>query len=315
MGLGRIRNRIRTSCVILALAALGVWALPTPAATILLNESAVHVGVSSSDGGSLTTTTGAIQNTMGTGSRKVWTYFTSNHAAPDGNQPHNAVTQVGVGDSLTASINFVLPNGATSAGTGKDFRFGLFHDPTNARLQTDTNSDSGGGAWDDALGYTVNFPLNATSSGATPIQVGKRTSNASPNLNATSAAYTFAPSGGTAFSVAASTTYTAKVTLNRVSASQLDVTASVLQGTTVLSTVTVSDTGTAFGGTAIVGTLPGNNVPYSNFDHLFWRMSSNVEASHINLTNFFVEYNPIPEPASLGLLSLAMVAFARRRRA
>src|SRR5688572_24707897 len=60
------------------------WADGSRAENNLPTESAVHAGVSGTDGGSLTTTTGALQNVMGTGSRKIWTYFTSDNSAPDG---------------------------------------------------------------------------------------------------------------------------------------------------------------------------------------------------------------------------------------
>ena len=330
MGLGRFSNRIQKTCFAFALFVVGALAVRSNAAVLLNDswadgsrteanlptESPVWAGVSGTDGGSLAVTTGALQNTMGTSSRKIWTYFTSDNSAPDGNQPHNAVTSLGVGGTLKTSVSFTLPAGATSASTGKDFRFGIFHDPTNARVQTNSNSDSGGGFWDDATGYNVNLPLNSVGSGTNPLQVGKRTNNSSPNISATGSAYTLAPSGGAAYALSASTVYTLELLLNRVSAGQLDVTATLKDGSTVLSTLTAADTGAAFGGTAITPTLPGSGAPYSNFDQLFWRMSSATEASQINITNFFVELTPgVPEPASLALLSFGLLGIGRRRRA
>src|SRR5262245_16543208 len=123
--------------------------------TALPNDSATYVGVSTSDGGSLAVVPGALKNVMGTSSRKNWTYFTSDFSVPDGNLTHNAVTHLNVGDTLTASLTLTLPNGATSASTSKDFRFGLFLDPTDPRVQADVNSDGGGGTspWQDETGY------------------------------------------------------------------------------------------------------------------------------------------------------------------
>ncbi|WP_428938651.1 PEP-CTERM sorting domain-containing protein [Fontivita pretiosa] len=286
--------------------------------TNLPNESAVYVGVSGSDGGSFSVVPGALQNIMGTSSRKNWTYFTADLSVPDGNQPHNAVTQLNVGEILNASMSFRLPNGATNnpGSAGRDFRFGIFHDPTDPRVQVDVNSDGGGGTapWTDALGYAVQIPLNSNPTNTTALfQVGKRTTS-NTSLLGSGGAYTFAPTGGAPVAVAANTEYTLELSLSVVSSSQLDVTASLRQGSTVLSTYTVSDTGTAFGGTAIgSGLLPGSQGIYLNFDQLFFRMSSNTTASQVDITNFRVEL--IPEPASLGLIGLAGLALGRRRRA
>jgi hypothetical protein len=262
----------------------------------------------------LTTTTGALQNVMGTGSRKIWTYFTSDNSAPDGNQPHNAVTQIAPGDGIRASISFMLPNGATSATTGKDFRFGLFWDPTDARVQIDTNNDSGGAAlpWGDAVGYMVQMPLNATSSGANPFQLGKRTSSANTGLVSSNSSYTLAPTGGVPFALAEDVVYTAELEINMISPTQSLVSIALKQGATVLSAYSTFDNGANFGGTAIVGALPGNTLPYVNFDQLMWRHSSNVQASQIDLTNFKIE--AIPEPGSIGLIAVAMMGLTRRRR-
>jgi hypothetical protein len=260
---------------------------------------------------------GSLDFTVPTNSLKIWTYFTSNNSAPDGNQPHNAVTSLAVGDMLTAETSFRLPAGAsTTAGTGKNFRFGVFHDPTDARVLADVNSDGGGtgNPWTDALGYMVQLPLHGSSSGNNPILIGKRTTSNS-SLAGSSGAYTLAPTGGNSYSLAANTVYTVQLMLNRVSAAQLDVTASVKQGDTVLSTVTASDTGTAFGGTAIAGgLLSGSQNVYTSFDQLFIRNSDSTQINpqpngDLRLTNFRVDHKPVPEPATVALLGLAAMGW------
>jgi hypothetical protein len=87
-----------------------------------------------------------------------------------------------------------------------------------------------------------------------------------------------------------------------------------MQGSTVLSTYTVSDTGSAFGGAALVGALPGNNAIYTNFDQLFFRNSDASQAAALSFTNWRVE-TAVPEPTSIVLLGLAgsLLAAARRR--
>lgn len=289
------------------------WADGDRTNTNLPTDSPTWIGQSSGNG-SNSVSPGSLNFTLPTNSLKVWEYFTSDNSAPDVNQPHNSVTQLGVGSQLTASTSFTLPQGATAASTGKNFRVGLFFDPTDARVESDTNSDGGGGTapWTDALGYAVQLPLNSSSSGNNPFQIGKRTASNS-SLIGSGSAYTFAPTGGQAYSLAANTNYTLQMLLNVVSASQLDVTVSLLQGSTVLSTYTVSDSGAAFGGTALVGSLPGNNAIYTNFDQLFFRNSDNTQATALSFTNWRVE--TVPEPTSILLLGMAgsLLATVRRR--
>jgi hypothetical protein len=290
------------------------WADADRTNTNLPTDSPTWIGQSSGNG-SNSVSAGSLNFTLPTNSLKVWEYFTSDNSAPDANQPHNSVTQIGVGSRLTASTSFTLPQGATAASTSKNFRVGLFFDPTDARVESDTNSDGGGGTapWTDALGYAVQLPLNSSTSGNNPFQIGKRTASNS-SLLGSSGAFTFAPTGGQSYALAANTTYTLQMLLNVVSASQLDVTASLMQGSTVLSTYTVSDTGSAFGGAALVGALPGNNAIYTNFDQLFFRNSDASQAAALSFTNWRVE-TAVPEPTSIVLLGLAgsLLAAARRR--
>ena len=297
------------------------WADGERASTNLPTNSPVWIG-QSADNGSNSVSAGSLNFNVPTNSLKVWTYFTSNNSAPDGNQPHNAVTSLAVGEMLTAETSFRLPTGAsTTAGTGKNYRFGIFHDPTTARVQADVNSDGGGAGnpWADSVGYMVQVPLHGTASGNNPILIGKRTTS-NTSLAGSSGAYTLAPTGGSPYSLAPNTVYTVQLMLSRVSAAQVDVTASVKQGNTVLSTFTASDTGTAFGGTAIgAGLLPGSQSPYSNFDHFFIRNSDSLQIDpqpngDLRFTNFRVDYKSIPEPTTMSLLGLAagaMLATAR----
>jgi hypothetical protein len=88
----------------------------------------------------------------------------------------------------------------------------------------------------------------------------------------------------------------------------------LLQGTTVLATQTVSDLGSTFGGTAVIGALPGNNAIYTKFDQLFFRNSDNTQATGLSFTNWHVEVNSIPEPASIALLWVGGFTLLLRRR-
>lgn len=278
----------------------------------LPTDSPVYIGQSSGNG-SNAVSAGHLNFGLPTNSLKFWTYFTSNQSAPDGNQPHNAVTTLGVGDSLTASATFSVTGITTT--TGKNFRMGLFFDPTDARIQADTNSDGGGtgSPWTDALGYAVELPITATSN-SSPFQIVKRTTS-NTSLLGSSGALTNAPTGGSLYNMANNTDYTLTMTLTLVSASDMQVDVSLLQGASVLASQTVHDLGTTFGGNAVPASLPGSQGIYTQFDQLFFRNSDASQAATLDFTNFRVDLTPAPEPGSAALLALAgTAALARRRR-
>ncbi len=289
------------------------WADGTRNNNNLPTDSAVWIGQSAGNG-SNSVSNGHLTFTLPTNSLKFWTYFTFDLSAPDGNQPHNSVTQLTVGSTLTASATFSL-TGVTST-TGKSFRMGLFFDPSDARVQADVNSDGGGGTapWTDSVGYAIEIPLSAAS-GTNPFQIAKRTtSNAS--LLGSGSAYTNATTGGATYSMANNTSYTLQISLFEQSATDMEVTASLLQGSTVLATQTVSDLGATFGGTAIgAGLLPGSQSIYTNVDQLFFRNSDATQATTMDFTNFRVDV--VPEPCTMvpgGLAAAIFSAVAVRRR-
>jgi hypothetical protein len=116
--------------------------------------------------------------------------------------------------------------------------------------------------------------------------------------------------------MADNTTYTLQLMLTEVSAGDMLVTATLLQGSTVLSTNSAHDLDTSFGGTAIgTGLLPGSQSIYTNFDHFMLRNSDASQAATLDFTNFkVVEAAAVPEPSSLGFLAVAALALGLRRR-
>src|ERR1044072_3563215 len=79
------------------------WADADRTNTSLPNDSATRIGESAGNG-TTTVTAGALNFAPPpTNSLKVWEYFTSDNSAPDGNQPHNSVTQLVVGDQMLMS--------------------------------------------------------------------------------------------------------------------------------------------------------------------------------------------------------------------
>jgi hypothetical protein len=234
---------------------------------------------------------------MGTGSRKVWTYFTPDLQTPDSNNPPSDVLSMSVGQTLTASMSFVLPSTVYTTGnvpgpTGNtipnpptkstDFRFGLFYDPGNpttdpittfSRIQSDTNNDAGTVApatatpWAYSQGYGVSIPIgqNVPMKQASETQLAKRVNDTgTSNLFSSTGNYVTATTGGTAVSESFDQQYTIQIQLHEVSTTQMTVTSNVYLGSdtgTMVSTNTVTDLGT--GDPSLAGgggTFAGNAI-------------------------------------------------------
>ena len=161
-------------------------------------------------------------------------------------------------------------------------RIGLFHDPTNPRVEKDLNSDAGGPdmPWTDAKGFAVQVLVaGGEYVSAKPFDIGKRVNLQSESLLGTSGDYAKA-SGGTPVALELDKEYTITLELERVSETQVDITASYYQGTEQLSTWTVSDDGSQLDATPVC----------DRFDLLFIRISNNeTTADKVDFTNFKVE--------------------------
>ncbi|HOK65436.1 MAG TPA: DNRLRE domain-containing protein [Anaerohalosphaeraceae bacterium] len=215
----------------------------------------------------LTVSSGSLavnQLAIGNTSSKMWTYFA----------PNGSPVSLGVGDKLIAEIRFT-PRGAMYSTTSKNFRLGLFYDPTDAQLLQDTNSDNGGGRWYDSRGYAVMFTLSPDSTAGT-IQVGKRTNvTGTDGLLSSTGTYTWNTGSGQAANLSLNTQYTMKLVLERTAEAEMKVTFTFLQGSTVIASNTLTDNG--------LGSLP----IYTSFDQLFFRLSTYTGTADI------VDYNSI----------------------
>ncbi|HOT72115.1 MAG TPA: DNRLRE domain-containing protein [Anaerohalosphaeraceae bacterium] len=229
--------------------------------TNLPTESAVWV----SHPTSVTTAAGSLAYTQSTGSQKLWTYFT----------PNGSPVSLGVGEQLIATIVFT-PRGALYNTTSKNFRFGLFYDPTDAQFCQDSNTDSGNGQWIDATGYAVHFPLSSGPTGANA-SLGKRVPNLTDSLLGSGTAYPNMSSGGNSIVASLDTAYTLTLALKRTSESAMEVTFSIADGGGVLSTHSITD----------------DAGIYTKFDQLFFRFSkAEGTADVIDFHSFKVEYIP-----------------------
>jgi hypothetical protein len=270
------------------------WADGSRTETSLPNESAVYASAA----GSVAMASGSLSYTQSASSQRLATYFT----------PNGAPVQLAVGDYLKASVQYV-PKGALYNTTSRNFRVGLFHDPTNAQISADGFNDGGGAGnpWEDARGYAVFMPLTMGPSNTAPFQINKRTVlSGQTSLMGSGGAYTNGTSGGANVVSVLDKVYTITFEVAKVSASQTDLTLTLLDGNTVLSTHTSSDDGSTYGAAA----------PYDNFDLLAFRFSSaSGTADVLEFRNFQVETGRIvPEPTALVMLGLAVAGLVGLRR-
>lgn len=259
--------------------------------TSLPTESAVWI----SHPGSVTMGTGSLAYTQSGSSQKLWTYF-----AGDG-----APVTLNVGEQLVATVDFT-PRVALYDNSSKSFRFGLFNDPTDGQLQTDTNSDSGGGLWTDSTGYGVQLALSLGTTTSANASVGKRTDQTNTSLMGSGGAWTLT-SGGNPIVNTLDTLYTLTLSLDRLAVDQMQVSFAISDSGGVISTHTILDDPN---GAAAFGT----NSIATSFDQLFFRFSNNTTtADVIDISRIKVEV--IPEPATLSFLGLSgLVLFMARRR-
>jgi hypothetical protein len=212
----------------------------------------------------------AFATTMTPASQKVWTYFTDKEPVT-----------LKVGQKLKASISFI-PRGALSEGSSRSLRIGLFHDPTDPRVEKDLNSDAGGpeSPWKDAKGYAVQVLVTGGEYSSTkPFDLGKRINLESTSLLGTSGDYSKV-SGGEPVALKLDKPYTVSLEVSRTSDSEVELTTSYHQDKEELATWTVVDDGN------YLGTEP----VYDKFDLLFVRISNNTTtADQIDFTNFKVE--------------------------
>ena len=212
---------------------------------------------------------GVLSTRMGASSQRIWTYITDEK--PVVLQP---------GQTLVASVSFI-PRGELTPTTSRNFRFGLFYDPSDPRVEADVNADSGGptAPWTDARGYAVQVLVSGSSFPVRPFDLGKRVNLQSRSLLGTSGDYE-KDSGGSPASLEADKEYTVRLTIEMRSAQEVNLTSTLLDGSEELSSFSIRDDGSTF----------GSDPPYDKFDQLLIRISDGATtAERFDFTNFKVE--------------------------
>lgn len=211
-----------------------------------------------------------------------------------------------IGDTLTATFTFVTPE-TVSAGSSTAFRVGLFDTTGKPGLAADLSASSGSpnANYNNLNGYMADFDVN---SATTDVAIRERTNMASGQLMAATGDFTSLGNGGDPYTIAPNTVYTGFLAMT-LTASGLDITASLSQGSTLLTSHTVSDT-TPTATTLGMLAFHANSNVFGNSNAV------NTPNNGIDFTNIRIEYTAgvIPEPASLGTLALGLLALRRRAR-
>jgi PEP-CTERM motif len=245
----------------------------------------------SSPGAALTPSPGNLLMTQQTGSSSYTTYFTT-EATP---------VTLGQGDKLRVTWVFV-PNGlGTDAGRG--LRMALVNTGALERRTSD-------GSPIDSMytGYRVSLNVSSAGLPASAIEIRERATPATTgNLLVNDSQWTaaLASAGGLGnTSMVNGTQYTYEMTLTRTVADEIIVDASVTGGT-------LNNTGvlsTSF----TDATANGGSFTFDTF--ALRPNSAAATAATFDAALFRVEYLPIPEPATLALAGLGMLAAAAVRR-
>ncbi len=241
------------------------WADASCVEPNLPNESPVWVGYSVTGGGGVTMSTGSLAYKQSTSSQKLWTYF----------RAEDNPVSLGVGEQIIATIEFT-PRGALYDNSSRGFRFGLFNDPTNNQILSNTNSDSGGTGdpWTDATGYGVQIALSTGATQSAKPNVGKRTDLTQTSLMGSGTPWTFT-SGGRPIINVLDTRYTLTLKLERIADDQMQVTFAIADAGGVFSTHSMLD----------------SSGIYTDFEQLFFRFNTADTASDIiDFHRFRVEY-------------------------
>ncbi len=216
-----------------------------------------------------------------------------------------------IGDKLTATFSFTTPATVGSESGGGGFRFALA-DYNNAGLAADLQSSSTfvQPLFQSLPAYMVDFdvnrPLVADDTSIRehivpePLGTGRFMGTTTPwNQLGTSTDvdYTFAPN----------TAYVAVMSLTRTGADSMDIFGSLSQGSTLLTSHSLTDASGIANNFGLVGVWVNSNLFGSS-------NALDTPDNGIDFSNITIEYTPVPEPSSLALLAIGAAGLLLRRR-
>jgi hypothetical protein len=214
---------------------------------------------------------------------------------------------LGIGDTLTASFTFNTP---TTIGSAKQsaFRIGLFDTTGKPGLAADLSASSGtpNPIYNGVPGYMMDFDVNYASAN---IQFREHdlTQTTGQLMANTTPDYLSISSGGGVYSFTANTSYKGVLSLKRTGADTLDLTGSLYQGATLLSTYTGTDA------SGIVSTL--GMLAFHVTSGTFGGATGTLHPDNgIDFTNIKIEYAAVPEPSTIALLAIGAAGLLLRRR-
>jgi hypothetical protein len=214
-------------------------------------------------------------------------------------------TLTNVGDSLKATFTFKTPatvaTGATAA-----FKIGLFNTNGNSGLAADLSASSTtpNTIYDPLPGYMMDFDVNPASGANITFREKSPVPGSTGQLLGTTTGFVQLAGGGNAYSFAASTTYTGTYSITKT-ATGIDLSGSLSDGSGVLSTFTTSD----------------SSPSATTFDLLGFHVNANIFGSSnavntadngIDFTNIKIE-SAVPEPSAIAMVALLSAGAMRRR--
>lgn len=215
---------------------------------------------------------------------------------------------LGIGDTLTATFTFATPaTVGVSRSTG--LRVGLFDTTGKPGLAANLSASSGtpNPIYNGVPGYMMDFDV-VTGSDNISFREHDVTQTTGQLMANTTPDYISISGGGNVYTFTPNTIYTGVFSLKRTDVDSLDLTGTLFQGATELSTYTATD----LSGIANTFGMLAFHVTSLTFGSV---NTVNTPDNGIDFSNIKIEYAAaVPEPSGIALLALGATGWLLRRR-